>query len=91
MVKEKKNSPEYQIHIGNLISEKLKSSGHSTAWLAEMIHCKRANVYKIFGKSSIDTTLLLRISLALETDLFFYYSEIYRNIAKTNKSYQKTE
>ena len=67
-----------KIHIGKLIRSKLKENGRSASWLAGKISCERANIYKIFKKESIDAELLLCISLALETDFFRYYSEIYR-------------
>jgi len=68
-----------EIHIGILIKNKLKEDQHSVSWLAEMIHCKRSNIYKIFDKQSIDTAQLLRISLALETNFFSCYTDVYQN------------
>lgn len=70
------------VHIGRLIEKKLKDKGYSVAWLAEQIHCERANVYKIFKKVSIDSVLLFHISLVLETNFFEYYSGIYEDICK---------
>ena len=79
--------PQYEIHIGSMIKNKLKEDGRSVSWLANKIHCKRANIYKIFDKSSIDTALLLRITLALEKNFFVYYTDIYQNNTKyTNKA-----
>ena len=69
-----------KIHIGSLICNKLKEERRTAAWLAQKIHCERNNVYKIFKKSSIDTDLLLKINLALNTDFFACYSEFYRNM-----------
>ena len=68
-----------EIHIGSLIHNKLKEEGRSASWLAQKIHCERANMYKIFKKSSIDTALLLKINLALKTNFFACYSEICQN------------
>ena len=73
-----------EIHIGVLIHNKLKEDRRSAAWLAQMIHCERSNVYKIFKKNSIDTELLLKINIALKTDFFAYYSEIYQNRMEKN-------
>jgi len=70
------------IHLGNLIYNKLKDERRSVSWLAGQIHCKRNNIYKIFSKSSIDTDLLLRISLALKTDFSVYLSESYQDKMK---------
>ena len=64
-------------NIGELIRKTLKEDGRSATWLAEKIHCKRRNVYDIYKRTSIDTAQLLRISLALKTNFFMYFSEIY--------------
>jgi transcriptional regulator with XRE-family HTH domain len=40
---------------------------------AEEIGLARQNVYRIFGKDSIDTELLTKISSVLEHDFFQYY------------------
>jgi plasmid maintenance system antidote protein VapI len=69
-----------EIHIGNLIKNKLKEDGRSVSWLARKIHCKRDNIYKIFDRPSIDTAQLIRISLALKTNFPFYLSECYQNM-----------
>ena len=62
------------IHVGRLIEEELHRQGLSVTWFAEQLCCARTNVYKIFGKSSIDTELLLRISYILRYDFFQCYS-----------------
>lgn len=71
-----------KIHIGNLIYSKLKEDGRSASWLAKKIFCERANIYRIFRKPSINTNLLLDISIALEIDFFVYYSNIYYDYNK---------
>ena len=62
-----------KIDIGNIIKETLKSEGISVSEFAEQIHCTERNVYKIFKKPSIDTSLLARINIALGKNLFTYY------------------
>ena len=52
-------------HFGQLIHDELKAQGRSITWFSEAIHCDRSNVYKIFRHSHLDTTLLFRISRAL--------------------------
>ena len=52
-------------HVGRLIEDELHRQGLSVTWFAEQLCCARTNVYKIFRKSSIDTELLLRISMLL--------------------------
>ena len=65
----------YEIHIGNLIREKLNEDGRSITWLAKKLHFERANIYRLLQKPFIDTYLLLRISKILEHDFFAYYSK----------------
>lgn len=49
---------------------------HKTVvWLAKELAYSRTNVYKIYDKSSIDTEVLLRISVILEYDFFRLYSD----------------
>ena len=67
--------PQNEIHIGSLIRKKLKEDGRAASWLAKKINCERSNIYKIFNKSSIDTSLLQKIGTVLETNFFSYYSE----------------
>jgi len=58
------------MHIGNRIRQKLKEQGRSVTWFARQICCTRTNVYKIFGKSSIDTDMLERIGRVLGHNFF---------------------
>jgi len=69
-----------EIHIGNLIKSKLEEDGRSVQWLAKQINCKRANVYDIFKRATIDTDQLLCICLSLKYDLFLYLSECYKKM-----------
>ncbi len=62
------------IHIGQEIKRVLIEERRSAHWLAMKLYCDRTNVYKLFKKSSIDTALLLRISIALKHNFFEYYS-----------------
>ena len=63
----------YMIHIGKIIEEEFYRQGRSVSWLAEKLCCDRTNVYKIFKRESIDTALLIRISLVLDHNFFIYY------------------
>ncbi|WP_302786892.1 XRE family transcriptional regulator [Barnesiella intestinihominis] len=58
------------IHIGSLIEKKLREQGRTVTWFAAALHCDRTNVYKIFQKSSIDSSMLYRISCILGYDFF---------------------
>ena len=72
--------PQDEIQIGKLIKDKLKEDGRSASWLAEKICCDRTNIYKIFKKSSINASLLQKISRILGVDFFTYYSDNNQNI-----------
>lgn len=58
------------IHIGNRIETVLREKERTVSWLARKLYCNRQNVYDIFKRKSIDTTLLQRISIVLEHNFF---------------------
>jgi hypothetical protein len=66
-----------EFHIGKLIREKMKEQGYPVIWLAEKIPCCRTNIYKILNRPNIDTDVLMKISLALDTNFFQYLTENY--------------
>lgn len=61
------------IHIGKIIKEEVKRQGRSVKWLSEKLYCDRSNIYDIFKRQSIDTSLLKRFSEILGIDFFEYY------------------
>jgi len=63
-------TPKENLHIGQLIRSKLHEQGRSVTWLARQIPCSRNHVYKIFQKSTIDVSLLLRISCVMNYNFF---------------------
>ena len=63
------------IHIGSLIEQELRRQDRSVTWLAGELHCDRTNVYKVFKKKSIDTRLLVDISVILQHNFFLDYAE----------------
>lgn len=67
------------LHIGARIKEvfELQPKGHNIEWFADRLHCKRANIYNIFSRSTIDTDLLFHISQILEHDFFRDLTEEY--------------
>lgn len=69
------------MHVGNLIKEVMDRKNVSAIELSNKIYCTRTHVYKIYTKESIDTNLLIRISIALEYDFFACIS---RMISNTN-------
>ena len=64
------------IVIGRLIEQELRRQERTVTWLARKINCDRRNIYNVFERTYIDTELLFRISLALHTDFFAYYSRV---------------
>ena len=62
------------IHIGQCIRQQVKEQGKTSVWLARELGCHRTNLYKIYDKRSIDTSVLLRISRILNYDFFSLYS-----------------
>lgn len=58
------------IHIGKRIETILREKERTVAWFARKLYCNRQNVYDIFKRESIDTTLLQRISAILEHNFF---------------------
>lgn len=61
--------------IGQLIKEELMAQERSVAWFARKLCLDRSNVYRLFQKNSIDTSLLTRILLVLNKDFFAMLSE----------------
>lgn len=59
------------ISIGQLIKKEVERQGISAKKFAEMISCERANVYKIYERSSLDTAQLGLISRVLNHNFFF--------------------
>ena len=70
-----------EIHIGMKIREKMKEEGRSVSWLAKKLNCNRSNIYKIYEKSNMDMTQLLRISRILNYDFFNDISELVKKDA----------
>ena len=63
-----------KMHIGKKIKEAVKKSGMSVTEFATRINYSRRNIYSIFEKESLDTSLLIKISEVLEQDFFTHYS-----------------
>lgn len=68
--------------IGQLIKEELLKQERSVAWFARKLSCDRTNVYRLFQKNTIDTGLLIRISIILNRNFLQEISE------ELNKSQQ---
>jgi len=65
------------LHIGEKIQERLKELGMTKTVFASRINCSPPNVYNIFERESIDSKLLMQISVVLRKNFFqYYYNEI---------------
>ena len=73
------------MHIGKQIHEELLRQGHSVLWLSQQLGCNRTNIYNIFVRDSISTELLMKISIALNTDFFAIFSEQLTQSCSTGK------
>lgn len=69
--------------IGQLIKEELTAQERSVSWFARKLSIDRSNIYRLFQKNSIDTSLLTRISLVLNKDFFMLLSD---NLQKKRNS-----
>lgn len=70
------------IHIGRLIHQELESQERTVAWFARKLCCDRSNVYKLFSRSTIDISLLCRVSVILNCNfLELYAAEVDRQIS----------
>ena len=62
-------------HIGQEILKEVKAKFPSVAAFARELCKSSSATYEIFGKTSLDTDLLLKISQLLERDFFREFSE----------------
>lgn len=67
------------LHIGNRIQAELRRQERSVSWFARKLSCDRSNVYNIFLRSTIDTELLMRISIILNHNFFVDYAQDYED------------
>ena len=74
------------VHIGNLIRQTLKERGYTVVWFAAQLAYTRVNVYKIFEKKSLDTDLLMRISVILDTNFFKPYYDEFENTSPSKQA-----
>ena len=63
------------LHIGKLIKDKLQEQQVSVIKFASKINTTRENVYGIFKRKSIDTEMLIKISIALQFNFFTIISD----------------
>ena len=67
-----------EIHIGQQVKLVLETKGISITEFAKRINKSRENVYSIFSRKSVDTSLLTKISEVLEFDFYKPLSKTYK-------------
>ena len=63
-----------KIHIGEKIKERAKELRMGPTELARLVSTTKQNIYGIFKRESIDSSLLQKFCKALSYDFFSYYS-----------------
>ena len=63
-----------KVNIGQAIREEMDRTGRTVTWLSKQLGTNRMACYRIFNSYSIDTQMLLRISVLLGRDFFSLYS-----------------
>lgn len=71
-----------KINIGQAIREEMVRSGRTVTWLSRQLGTNRMACYRIFNSYSIDTQMLLRISVLLGRDFFALYSTVLKQEEK---------
>lgn len=74
-----KKSKQMKVHLGHLIQEKVNKSGYTITEFADLIGLSRPAVYQLFKKQSVDSDLLVRISVVLKEN---FAKSIYQVIEK---------
>ena len=80
---------EEKLHMGKMVETWVRSHGVSVGWLAGRISCTRNNIYGIFGRSSLDSDLLFRLSRSLDHDFFADLSSRFREDTRNAEDAQK--
>ena len=57
VMNEQTNAKQLTLHIGQLIKEELEHQERTVSWFARKLYCDRSNVYKIFKRPTIDTSV----------------------------------
>ena len=75
-----------EIHVGKLIKNRLQETGMTKSEFARRINKTSQNVYDIFERKTIDTGLLLKISIILDLNFFERYSLNLKSKISTQRS-----
>jgi hypothetical protein len=74
------------VNIGEIIKQRVRELKLSNVYVAKQLGCHRTNLYKIYGRSSIDTGILYHLCIILDYDFFELYSkELKRERKKSSK------
>lgn len=72
---------QFMIHVGQLIKDYVENhTDLKVVDFAKLLNYDRTNVYKIYGRPSIDTDLLLRINTVLSHDFFKDISDLINKV-----------
>jgi len=74
------------IDIGLAIRQKMSEHGTTIAWLARQVNCDRSNLGKQLHSKHIYPELLLKISVAMKTNFFEYYSLHCRQLVENKQN-----
>jgi len=77
------------IHIGKRIKQVFEKKGMSISEFSRRLNSSRENVYDIFKRQSIDTSLLEKISKVLEYDFFQHYTSLQQVNEKLKEEIEK--
>lgn len=64
-----------EIHVGHIIKTIFDEQGRTVKWFADMMHCNRTNIHKIFEKQHLNSEIIVRASQALGHDFFLDISK----------------
>lgn len=64
-----------EIHIGNLVNQKVTGSGIEISRICNFLHCSEDEVSKMYQSRTLETELLLKWSKLLEYDFFRIYTQ----------------
>jgi len=67
---------EETLHMGKLIKQKLIEHDRTISWLAKKLDCSNSTLSRQLKQQHLYADLMFDISMALEEDLFVYYSQI---------------
>ena len=74
-----------KIDMGFIVRQKMDEQGTTIAWLAQNVNCDRSNLRKQLNNTHIYPELLVKISVALKTDFFVYYSQKIKQIIENKQ------